>query len=85
MFLKKLAKELPEYLSINKYIISLKVNKKLFYNLIYGFKLIKIEIFKTYIKINLVNLFILLSEFFTGVLILFIRKTNKNFFLDIYY
>ena len=85
MFLKELAKKLPEYLSINKYIISLKVDKKLFYNLIYGFKLIKIEIFKTYIKINLVNLFILLSEFFTGVLILFIRKTNKNFFLDIYY
>ena len=57
-FLKKLVKKLLKYSIINKYIIDLKIDKQLPYKLIYYLRSIKLEILKTYIKINLVNGFI---------------------------
>ena len=38
--------------------MSLKIGKLLLYKLIYSLELIKLEIFKTWIKINLTNYFI---------------------------
>lgn len=43
---------------MNDYIIKLKIDKQLFFSLIYNIKLIKLEILKTYIKTNLTNSFI---------------------------
>ena len=53
IFSKQLAKKLPKYFSIKKYTINLKEDKQLLYMLIYSFILIKLEILKIYIKINL--------------------------------
>ena len=58
MFSKKLAIKLVEYLSINKNVFDLAENKKRLYKLIYSLKLVKLEIFKTYIKTNLAISFI---------------------------
>ena len=57
MFLKELAIKLLKQLSINKYIINLKISKQLLYKLIYSFKSIKLEILNTYINTNLANIF----------------------------
>ena len=58
MFFKELAIKEFKFLNISKYYIKLKIDKKLFYRLIYSLKFIKLEIFKIYIKTNLVNNFI---------------------------
>ena len=54
-FLKKLAIKLLKYISINKLITNIKIDKQLFYRLIYSFEFIKLETFKIYIKTNLIN------------------------------
>lgn len=51
------------------------------YNLIYILKLIKLKIFKIYIKSNLVNSFIRYFNYFISILILFIQKILKIFLL----
>ena len=51
--------------------IKLKKDKQLFYSLIYILKLIKIEILKAYIKINLANDFIWPFKSLIIILILF--------------
>ena len=50
--------ELSKYTKIIDYTIKLKKSKQLSFGLIYNLKSIELEIFKTYIKINLVNSFI---------------------------
>lgn len=58
VILKKLVAKLFKYFNINKYIINLELGKYLFYELIYSLKLVKSNIFKIYININLINNFI---------------------------
>ena len=50
--------KLLENTKINEYIIKLEKSKQPPFKLIYSLKLIKLEILKTYIKINLANGFI---------------------------
>ena len=56
---------------MNDYTIKLKKDKQLFFKLIYSLKPIELEILKIYIKINLINNFIQLFQFFTRIFILF--------------
>lgn len=70
IFSKKLVILLLKYSSINNYTISLKIDKQLFYKLIYSLELVKLEIVKTYIKNNLTNSLIKLFKSFTRALIL---------------
>lgn len=49
---------LSKFFNINKYVIDLKLDKQLSYKPLYSLELIKLKIFKTYIKTNLVNKFI---------------------------
>ena len=58
VFLKKSIKVLSEQIRVNKHAIKLKKGKQLFCGPIYSLKLVEFQIFKTYIKINLVNSFI---------------------------
>ena len=58
IFLAKNVIKFPKYIKINNYTIKRKKDKQLFINLIYNLKLVKLEILKAYIKINLVNNFI---------------------------
>lgn len=63
---------LPKHSKINKYKIKLKKNKQLPFELIYYLKLIKLEIFKTYIKINRANGFTIQSNLPASVFIFFV-------------
>lgn len=58
VFLIDLAIELSENISMNKHIIKLIKEKQSPYELIHAFSLIKLEILKVYIKINLKTRFI---------------------------
>lgn len=58
VFFKKSVAVFSKYLDMNKHIINLKPDKQLFYRSIYSLDLVKLKIFKTYIKANLVNKFI---------------------------
>lgn len=58
MFLKKIVIEVPKLLGIKKNAIKIKIDKKLFYRLIYSLKLVQLKTLKAYIKINLRNSFI---------------------------
>ena len=58
MFLKKSATELLKHSNINKHSIDIKKGKQLLYKPICSFRLLELETFKTYIKINLANSFI---------------------------
>lgn len=58
IFLKKLIAKLFKCSDINKYIMNLDLDKQLLYKLIYNLEFVKLEIIKTYIKIDLVNSFI---------------------------
>lgn len=72
IFSKKCAVVLFNYSNINKYAINLKPGKQLPYRPIYNLGLVELEIFKTYIKINLANRFIWSSKSPTKAFILFI-------------
>ena len=63
--------EFLKYIKINKYIIELKKDKQPFFKPIYSLKLIKLEILKIYIKIDLVNGFIQPFKSLANILILF--------------
>lgn len=84
-FKKKSATELLKRFNINEYAINLKHNKQQLYELIYSLALVKLEILKTYIKINLVNNLISSSKFVTRASILYIQKLDSNFYQDINY
>lgn len=58
VFLKKIVIEVPKLLGIKKNAIKIKIDKKLFYRLIYSLKLVQLKTLKAYIKINLRNSFI---------------------------
>lgn len=58
IFSKELAAELLKHFDINKHLINLKLCKQPFHNPIYSLEPVKLEIFKTYIKINFANSFI---------------------------
>lgn len=69
----------------NNYAIKLKKSKQLLYNLIYSLELMKLEILKAYIKLNLANDFIQLFKSYISISILFDQKKNNRFYLYINY
>ena len=77
MFLKQIG--------INKHAIKLLKYKQSFYKLINNLGSIKLKIFKIYIKINLINGFILFLKSLANTRILFIYKSNGSLQLYIYY
>ena len=76
VFLKKSANVFPERTGANKHVIELKEGKESPYRPIYSLAPVELEVFKTYIKTNLLNGFIQVSKSPAGVLILFVRKLN---------
>lgn len=72
VFSKKLAIKLLKYLNIKNYIFKLKLDKQLFYRLIYSLKLLELKTFKIYIKSNLINNFIQSPKILIKAPILFI-------------
>ena len=58
IFLAEYIIKFLKYTKINNYAIKLKKNKQLSFKRIYSLGLVKLEILKTYIKINLTNSFI---------------------------
>lgn len=62
VFFLELTRELLEYTKINNQAIKLVDIKQSLYRLIYSLKLMKLEILKTYIKVNLPNKFIRSSK-----------------------
>ena len=55
VFSKKLAKKMSKQTSINEQTIELQEDKQPFYESIYSLGLVKLKIFKIYIKTNLAN------------------------------
>lgn len=70
---------------MNNYPINLLNNKQPFFNSIYSLELIKLEILKTYIKIDLTSSFIRLSKFLFGTSILFVQIKNGSLYLFVDY
>lgn len=85
IFLKTLAAKLFKRSNINKHLIDLKPSKQPSYKPIYNARLVKLEIFKTYIRTNFANSFICLFKFSAKVFIFFILKFNSNFYLCVIY
>ena len=75
--------ELPKYNKINNYAINLKKDIQQLFKFISNLKLVKIEMIKTYIKINLVNGFIWLFKSLIRAFILFNWKSRRSFYLCI--
>ena len=72
VFSKKLAKMLAKQISINEHTIKLVKNKQPVYRPIYSLSQVELEIWKTYIEINLANGFIWLLKSFFGAFIFFV-------------
>ena len=70
---------------MKKYIIELKEDKQLPFDLIYSLRPVVLKTLKTYIKNNLANSFIQPSKSPTKALILFDRKPNRSFCLCVNY
>lgn len=85
VFLKKLVAKLFKHFDINKYLIHLGLGKQLPYSPIYSLEPVKLEILKTFIKINLANSFIRPFYSLTNTFILFVKKLNNSFCLNINY
>ena len=77
--------ELPENTEINEHVIELEKSKQPPFKPIYSLGLIKLEMLKTYIKINLANSFIRPFKSPAGVLILFDQKPDGSFCLYVDY
>lgn len=77
--------ELPEHMEINNYAINLVKNKQLPYRLIYSLGPVEMETLKMYIDINITSGYIRLSKSLTGILILFVWKSDGSFCLCIDY
>lgn len=71
--------------TINNYLTKLVNGQKLFYKPIYCLKLVKLEILKSYLKINFTNNFIKFFKFVASTSIIFIRKANNSFWLYVNY
>lgn len=85
VFSEKSAAELPKYTSINDFTIDLKEGRQPPYGIIYSLGPVKLEIFKTYIKTNLINGFIHPSNDSTSTFLLFVQKPNGSFWLYVNY
>ena len=77
--------ELPENTRINKHAIELKKAKQPPFGPIYSLNPVKLEILKTYIKINLANNFIYFSISPAKAFILFDKKQDGSFYLYVNY
>lgn len=84
-FLPDLATELLEHIKINNLTINSIDGKQPSYRSIYGLRLLKLEILKTFIEINLANGFIRSFKSSIGAPILFIKKLDSSFRLYIDY
>ena len=71
VFSAKNVAKLLKNIGINEYAIELEKSKQLPFSSIYNLKLVKLEILKTYIKINLTNSFIYSFKSFAKAFILF--------------
>lgn len=85
IFSKKSTVVLSEYTEINTHVIDLEKGKQLFYGLIYSLEPIELKTLKIYIKTNLTNGFISLSESLASAPILFNKKLNRSFWLCVHY
>lgn len=85
MFSPEFNTKLVKYTGINDYPIDLVKGQQLLYKPIYSLKLVKLEILKIYIEINLANGFIQPFKSSIGTLIFFIQKPNSSFWLCVYY
>ena len=85
VFLEKKVLVLPEATDLNQHIIKLEKGQQPFYRLNYSLGLIKLKIFKIYIKINLVNNFIWPLKLLASAFIFFIQKPDRNFCLYVDY
>lgn len=77
--------ELLKNININKHTIKLVEDKQLPYGPIYNLRLMKLEILKTYIKINIKTGFIQLSKSSASTLILFNKKLDSSLYVYINY
>ena len=84
-FLFDIIVKIFKYISINNYFIELVNNKWLFYTLIYNLGLIWSKTLKIYIKLNLISKFVKFFKLLVSNLILFIRKKDRDFYLNINY
>ena len=85
IFLVENIVELPENTGINEHAIKLKKDKQQLFGLIYSLKLVELETLKTYIKIILANDFIRYFKSFIRASILFNKKSNRSFCLNVDY
>ena len=85
IFSSNSAAELREHTRINNHLINLLNDKQPSYSLIYSLEPIELEIFKTYIELNLVGSFNRLSKSSNSTLILFVQKKDISFHLCIDY
>ena len=74
LFFRDSAAKLLKYSRINDHFINLLKDKQLPYSLIYGLRLIELEILKTYIKANLASGFIRSFKSLASIAILFVEK-----------
>lgn len=79
VFSYKSAKNLPKHFGINNHLIALEKDKQSLYEQIFRLKLMKLEILKTNIKINLANSFIKPLKSLVNAVILFIYKKIGSF------
>lgn len=66
------------YFNINKHRLKLELDKQLYFCLIYSLDLVKLKIFNTYTKTNLVNSFNRAIKSFIRVPIFLVEKFNKT-------
>lgn len=85
VFLKKLAADLFKQSDINQHALHLELDKQLLYRPIYSLKPVELETFKTYIEINIANIFICPFKSPAGALILIVWKLNGNLYLYVDY
>ena len=85
VFLKRSANVLSKQIKANKHTIEPEKGKQPPYGPIYSLKPVELELFKTYIEINLVIGFIQASKLPADALILFAHKPNDNFYLCVNY
>ena len=85
VFLEKKALILLVITNLNKQAIELQERQQSACRLIYSLGLVKFEMFKTYIKINLANDFIQPSKSPAGISLLFIRMSDDSLHLCVNY
>lgn len=85
VFSEKKALMLPQQINLNKHAIKLEDDKQSFYKPIYSLGPVELKTLKAGIKIYLKTGFIWPSKFLAGASILFDKKPNGNFWLDINY